>query len=318
MPVVFTTSVTLLASLVAIDRWLKIRIKDESAKAWHQIGNTDLLQRNWIFRLRTSAFYVFLANTLKQKIAPNLFGVSFSLFVVYLVLAIINRVMLITFDAAGVYCKPTYVQNQRLDAQNGPIRAACSTADRASGNCEVETISMDGTRTGCDDQTRCTGRVFFFDSRDVCVPTGIFVQRSYRYEVTVSKYKPSDQKEFEWRFAGAPSDPGFMTIARLGVPGDLSGRLRQVFGVTAYLFKRTLDRPLGTVILRFGNLGSEEDFVDPDPDAGAMTTLSESFRPTLDGELFIYLNKPMVAYMPELTRNINSGYAQVRVTRIPR
>ena len=87
----------------------------------------------------------------------------------------------------------------------------------------------------------------------------------------------------------------------------------------AYPIKRTFDRPFGRVIIRYGETGNEENFIDPDwdDDPKAVTHLEERFRPTRDGELFVYLNKPVSGFFPGLFNNVNKGTAKVRVYRVP-
>lgn len=67
---------------------------------------------------------------------------------------------------------------------------------------------------------------------------------------------------------------------------------RKAIAVILYPFRRSLDRPWGSVILRFGPEGNEETFIDPDT-ADRNELQSEVLRPRRDGELFIYINKPI-------------------------
>jgi hypothetical protein len=87
----------------------------------------------------------------------------------------------------------------------------------------------------------------------------------------------------------------------------------------AYPLRRTFDRPFGRVIIRYGETGNEENFVDPDPDVDPreVTHLEEKFKPTRDGELFVYLNKPVSGFWPGLFNDVNKGTARVRVYRVP-
>jgi hypothetical protein len=67
---------------------------------------------------------------------------------------------------------------------------------------------------------------------------------------------------------------------------------RKAVAVILYPFRRSLDRPWGSVILRFGPEGNEETFIDPDT-AARNEHQSETLNPRRDGELFIYTNKPV-------------------------
>ena len=102
--------------------------------------------------------------------------------------------------------------------------------------------------------------------------------------------------------------------------------------------RRTFDRPWGGVILRMGSTGSEEDFLDrpaPAQSDGLAETdgvkqyaisrtpeaLGEVLRPRRDGELFIYLNKPVLG-IPGFESFIsdhligNSGKAHLEIERL--
>jgi uncharacterized protein (DUF2235 family) len=67
---------------------------------------------------------------------------------------------------------------------------------------------------------------------------------------------------------------------------------QKIVAVILYPFKRSLDRPLGSVIVRFGPEGNEESFIDPDS-AARNERQSEDLYARRDGELFIYTNKPI-------------------------
>jgi len=84
-----------------------------------------------------------------------------------------------------------------------------------------------------------------------------------------------------------------------------------------YPLKRTFDRPWGHVIIRYGSTGNEENFLDPGEER-ATRQRAEVFIPKRNGELFIYLNQPVLGIWPGALGFFNSGTATVTVTRIPR
>ena len=84
----------------------------------------------------------------------------------------------------------------------------------------------------------------------------------------------------------------------------------------AYPLKRTLDRPFGRVIARYGESGNEENFVDGDPQPNGR--LEEKFRATRDGQLFVYLNNPVSGVFPGLFSDVSSGKARIWGYRVPR
>jgi hypothetical protein len=63
--------------------------------------------------------------------------------------------------------------------------------------------------------------------------------------------------------------------------------------------------------------GNEENFIDPDIPAPKDGPLDETFQPTRDGELFIYLNKPALGLWADAFHDLNNGVARVTVIRIP-
>jgi hypothetical protein len=92
--------------------------------------------------------------------------------------------------------------------------------------------------------------------------------------------------------------------------------LRTAALAIAYPIKRSFDRPFGRVIIRYGETGNEENFIDPGAEQQTADQLEETFRPTRDGELFVYLNKPVSGFWPGLLNGVNSGTARIRVYRV--
>jgi hypothetical protein len=163
----------------------------------------------------------------------------------------------------------------------------------------------------------CRGVERTFDTRNYCVSTGVKIDHNSTYAVSVRKAAN------DWSFLGAPSGPAGMPIIEF-MPGRndswfnwATAWARTTTLVAAYPIRRTLDRPFGGVILRFGETGNEEDFLDPDEDAKSGDPVGEKFKPTRDGELYIYLNKPVSGFYPHLFDDVNTGTAKIRVYRIP-
>jgi hypothetical protein len=70
----------------------------------------------------------------------------------------------------------------------------------------------------------------------------------------------------------------------------------------------------GRIVLRYGRVGGEEAFLEPDPDD---PKIESPFRPTRDGELFVFVNDAVIGIpglYDVLYRN-NRGSAQFTVTR---
>jgi hypothetical protein len=130
----------------------------------------------------------------------------------------------------------------------------------------------------------------------------------------------SEEEKGSWTFAGLQSSTAGVRVEEFGKPtGERASWLRshgrKFAAAMAYPFRRTLQRPWGTVVVRYGSTGNEEAFLDRGDET--YTDHRESrVRPPRDGELFVYLNKPLLAFRPNWLDNINSGTAKITVTRI--
>jgi hypothetical protein len=69
---------------------------------------------------------------------------------------------------------------------------------------------------------------------------------------------------------------------------------KKMLAIALYPFRRSLDRPWGSIIVRFGTTRNEETFIDPDPVAAS--ELQSEHLPKRDGEIFIYMNKPVSGF----------------------
>jgi uncharacterized protein (DUF2235 family) len=144
-----------------------------------------------------------------------------------------------------------------------------------------------------------TSRPVSFDAsdNDVCKSTGVYLTANQKYQIKVVK------EGANWTFWGEDSFLGGQPISRLSTLKGLA--------MTIMLpLRRTFDRPWSAIILRIGAKGNEEDFLDRDPptepDSDSIVpvefkikpdeALSETLTPKRDGQLFVYLNKPVWLY----------------------
>jgi uncharacterized protein (DUF2235 family) len=301
-----------------------------------------------VFSLRSSPTYKHALQSLRLRWAPLFFAVLFSgLGVVFM-----NHYMFNIRDGFGAFCVGTIKNGQALTEKNGGIANVCFESN--TGNCLA---SATNDETGvCEDATgkKCTGRYQIVDTRDLCTRTGIYLNKNQRYQLFVRKATADEAASYqsthpgfqasksEWRFAWTSSDPGGKTFSALGrldenscgqqqawnsfgavapmarkVCNYLAAKARQAFAIVVYPLKRTFDRPLGRFVLRYGATGNEENPIDPDIPPQEGGKLDEIFKPTRDGELFVYLNKPVFGFWAEASHNLNSGLARVKVVRIP-
>jgi hypothetical protein len=97
-----------------------------------------------------------------------------------------------------------------------------------------------------------------------------------------------------------------------GVPVTPCGEA--AYATLLWPFKRSLDRPLGHVIVRYGSTGNEETFIDPDP--GQQESLDEVLKPGVDGVVYTYVNKPVLGLWSFESIFPSSGIAKVTLSRI--
>ena len=243
------------------------------------------------FRLKDA--YKQAITTIKLKIAPGIFA----FLLLYGGVALASHYIFNTRDSFGNFCKPD-PRASKLDL--------CTRAE--VGMC---TQAADGTLP-C---TKVCAVRTEFDTRNVCTSTRVKVLASETYTFEISN-------KDDWTFLGASSGPGGMPLHEFwhhkdnGWWGSAVALAQMAALVAAYPIKRTFDRPFGRVITRYGETGNTENFIDTRDDPRTVEYLSETFKPKNDGELYVYLNKPVSGFWAGLFRDVNTGTARVRVVRI--
>jgi uncharacterized protein (DUF2235 family) len=223
----------------------------------------------------------------------------FAVFIVLGVLAVISHFTLNVRDSFGAFCKHTANEKGPLNAGNSGFPA--------SGPKRIEFDSS------------------FADERSLCLPLGVFAQRGQQYSISVRR----DPPDVPWTLWGEPT---FMS----GQPISRMEWWKQPLAILAYPLRRSLDRPWGAFIVRYGPTGNEESFLDRDPPAlddeladppGTVheeipskdEVLGEGWRAKRDGELYVYLNKPTIGFLwmeTFVSRVIgNTGKAQITVQK---
>ncbi|KRR23209.1 DUF2235 domain-containing protein [Bradyrhizobium retamae] len=260
---------------------------------------TMLLPDRTIAGFRLKDAYRRLLTNIKLKVAPAFFAVFFLVGGI----AFASHYLFNIRDSLGHFCQP---------AEKPITLEVCDPDDM-----KLCKRAPDGSFHGTCTSAACRGvDLAAFNTADLCTPVGVMLERRGHYQFIL-------EKDGDWSFLGAPSGPGGMPLRAFlpnwkknGVTTDPTVPLgRFALLAAAYPLKRTLDRPFGHVILRYGETGNEENFIDGEPANGR---LDEKFRATRDGQLFVYLNQPVSGVFPGLFRNVNSGKARVWVYRIPR
>ncbi len=141
-----------------------------------------------------------------------------------------------------------------------------------------------------------------FTTAKLCNNTGIFVEGDgARYLVRV-------ETASAWHDGDIPSPlGGFYTTDAL----NWRQQLLLMLGVP---LRRELTRPWFRLVLRYGAVGGEEVFLDPDPEDGAIEAV---IRPTRSGELLIFVNDAVLGvpgFYDAFYRN-NSGAGKLTVKR---
>lgn len=242
-----------------------------------------MLPERAIQSLRTCEIYQRGLRALKYGILPAIFA----FLTVYGSVAIVSHVLFNVRDSFGAFCKPTN-----------------NTAAPAT-----RTVKLDIGQSGAE---------------SLCLSTGVYAKRGEKFSIEVVR-EPANEK---WTFAG---DESFLS----GQPIEHLTWWKQPLMVLAFPFRRTWDRPWGSLIVRYGSTGNEESFLDRDPpplndrmDEGvtpfnevpaASEKLTEPWTAKRDGEVFVYVNKPVLGFWNAETWLESfipsTGAANVTITR---
>jgi uncharacterized protein (DUF2235 family) len=266
---------------------------------------TVLLSDATIARFRLKDSYKQAISDIKLRYAPAIFAF------VFLVggIALAGHYIFNVRDSFGDFCTPTPRPDQL---------EICEKADMALCKRQPDG-SLPGTCTKA-----CRGLEASFDTRDLCTATRIMVDKHGHYQFFLTK-------DGDWSFLGAPSSTGGMPLGAFlpqwkdtdarkkdSLPASLTALGRTLLLAAAYPLRRSFDRPYGRVIVRYGETGTEENFIDPDEDPRPDGRLDEVLKPKRDGEIFVYLNKPVSGFWPDLFHDVNQGKAKIWVYRIPK
>jgi hypothetical protein len=149
------------------------------------------------------------------------------------------------------------------------------------------------------------GLRFDFRVSDLCRAPGLIVDHAKRYFISFnqspdelpagyqslpSRCLPNESSQLRSRGVEATL-AGFSTFNN-----DQKHQLtwaEMVLHVFLTPLRRELDRPWFETVMRYGSIGGEESFIDPDPNKDE-TSLSVVFRPTVSSELFAFLNDAVI------------------------
>jgi len=233
------------------------------------------LPEAFIYWLRELWAYKWTLNKLKMVVAP----LVFALLTAWYVSAFASHFLFDVRESLGSFCAdaenavtPPFCMNQNL-AQCDSSKAGLSPppALTCTPSCKPYTVDLDfSTSAG------------LLDKKKLCYPAGVTLEGGRSYLVTVER--PNNG---QWEFWNEKSHTYGLAIAEMP-------RWKRVVMALLYPLRRSIDRPWGSVIARFGPTGNEENFMDPDKVPKPPENLGEEMRPAKNGQLFFYLNEPVV------------------------
>jgi uncharacterized protein (DUF2235 family) len=140
-----------------------------------------------------------------------------------------------------------------------------------------------------------------FSTSDFCKPTGIVIEKGARYIVEI---KPVQ----DWTDNGIHVPLGGFSTSN---PPSWYHRILLALAVP---LRRETTQDWFHVVLRYGRVGGEEDFIEPDPDD---YNLESPIRPKVTGELFVFVNDAVVGIpgLYDLFYRGNKGTATLTITR---
>ncbi|MFB9265082.1 DUF2235 domain-containing protein [Bradyrhizobium erythrophlei] len=248
--------------------------------------------------LRQSRAYQAILRFLKFKVAPALSAAG----ILYLVVAFGSHYQFNIRDGLGSFCTET----------PGLAESKSKGFSNVGGKQQAELIF--------DTSPEATNK-----PNNICISTGVFVKTGKDYRIVVQRLPDPETKppSGKWTFFGEESYMGGQPIGRLPF-------FKAATMALLYPFRHTFDRPWGSIIFRIGSRGNEEDFLDRAPpnqsddvrvnDAEYAVPddserLAEILTPKRDGELFVYLNKPMLGWWGSESRLAdwisNTGKARI-------
>ena len=159
---------------------------------------------------------------------------------------------------------------------------------------------------------RFEGALFSFDVSDPCFATGYKVERLDRYliwttpdrsELLTKSYKNYDDNT---KASCSPAPDGRLFNGSVATDGrgyetfrpnkvELLTFWEVIWNAALLPLKRHYGEPWFQPVARYGYIGSELDFLEPDPNP-EVKKISEVVVPKVSGELFFYFNDAVIAW----------------------
>lgn len=252
-----------------------------------------LIPKSYIRTVRSSAIYKRGLQRIRLSIAPSLFVICF----VYLGITLVSHLAFNIEDNLGYICRDTKHHDGTPLGENDGLSM-----------CENENLVRydNGQLVPVPP---CENKVITFDTKNICLATGLYLEAGGTY---LFKLEKNPEATEAWTFAGIKSNTGGLRLA------DIPTRKQQALMVALYPLKRSFIRPWFRVITRYGSAGTDENFIDPDPVPDPAETLIEKLKPKRNGELFLYLNNPVLGLwsFENVFHQLNTGVAKITVKRV--
>src|SRR5712671_4581634 len=274
-PIPFVLLSLLVAFFILWGMRIAARISNRMGAIWRKTPSAPSgLPDNGIYRLRSHPTYIWFHEGLKRRWAPALFAFLF----VYLGLSLLSHGLYDIQDVAGLTC---------VESTDAKKLEKPEWSDKAKDK---------------DGQPIIATATASFEISELCNPTKILLEKGVRYHLEIDA--PPDS----WSDGGFQVPVGGFSANQ---PPIWYHRILLGLGVP---LRRELTQDWFRIVLRYGGVGGEEVFLDPDPDD---FKIQANIKPTRDGELFIFVNDAVIG-IPGLYdffyRN-NGGGGTLTVTR---
>jgi len=148
-----------------------------------------------------------------------------------------------------------------------------------------------------------------FNTTERCQSLGVWVEANRNYLVQFGKTADAKPETDSFRFASIDASHGFRST-------ETGSLLMDPLMIAAMPLRRDWFRPWFEVVVRIGGRGGEEAFIDADPKD--QWVIDSPFTATRDGELFIFVNAPVIGIpgLYDYFYRFNQGQATVTLKRI--
>jgi len=283
-----------------VDEWLKDYTGGPIRIIFISLLLIFLIPKSYIRTVRSSAIYKWVLQKIRLSIAPSLFVIFF----VYLGITLVSHLAFNIEDNLGHICRDTKHDDGKPLGENDGLSM-----------CENENLVRYDTGQLIP-VPPCENRVITFDTKKICVATGLYLEAGGTYLFKLEKKPKATEGNIKiddaWSFAGIKSNTGGLHLA------DIPTRKQQALMIALYPLKRSFIRPWFRVITRYGSGGTDENFIDPDPVPDPAEILIEKLKPRRNGELFLYLNNPVLGLwgLENVFHQFNTGVAKITVERV--